>query len=145
MEADDVVSLISTADGHTMARVRHAQPVSRVFFNTEVSLLATKNRKGTVRLIDTATGIEVAKHMPHGGASAAAFSSDGKYLAFATKNGIRIYPSNPDNLFSLICEKAGQNLSKADWGDYIDPNEPWRPTCPYWRNPETTTVDLLTK
>ena len=59
-------------------------------------------------------------------------------VAFATKRGVQLYPSKPELLFNQLCEKAGANLSQEEWTDYIGEAEPWRATCPEWRNPHNT-------
>lgn len=113
---DGIVYLIATADGRELARIRHNQFVPDIRFSGDARFLATRTVDGTVRLVSTETGAEVAKYQPAGGA---AFSPDGTLLALATQNGVRLYPSDPDRLFEPICAKAGQNLSKAEWEDYI--------------------------
>jgi hypothetical protein len=66
--------------------------------------------------------------LPDGGSSA-------QLWALATKHGVRVYPSDPERLFELMCAKAGQNLTQQAWNDYIGTDESWRPTCPNWHNP----------
>lgn len=136
LHEDNIVSLWDTRTGKTLGRIRHDRFVSNYSFSKDARLLLTLSQEGVAHLISTETGMEVAQYNPDGGVQGAHFAADGEILAIGTKNGMRLYPSDPEVLFARLCAKAGANLSQEEWNDYIGAEEPWRATCPGWRNPD---------
>jgi WD40 repeat protein len=132
---NNAVSIVNTKTGQTEGRVRHDRHVTNHFFGPDSRLLLTVSFAGVARLISTKTGREVARYGPEEGIQDAEFTTNGKFVAFATKRGVQLFPSNPELLFKQLCEKAGANLSQGEWNDYIGESDPWHATCPNWRTP----------
>jgi hypothetical protein len=58
------------------------------------------------------------------------FSQDGKLLAYATgARTVGIFRLDPESLRQLACQKAGRNLSRAEWDKYIGDAFPYEDTC----------------
>jgi sugar lactone lactonase YvrE len=98
--------------------------------------LATFREDGTLRLVSTETGAEVARYRPPGGANSYDWSPDGKLLALATKQGVRLYPSDPERLFELVCAKAGAKGNGKTASVRTSPGGRRD-----WRSPDATTPD----
>lgn len=139
LHEDESVSLHDTATGKTIGRVRHDRDVSEFSLSLDGRYLLTRSFGGVVRLIRTATGAPIARYQPEGGVTGAQFVLGGEMVAIGQQAGVRLYPSDTDVLFSKLCAKAGANLSRAEWADYIGQDEPWRPTCPNWEHPVAPT------
>ena len=133
---DNMARLIETGGGTEVARIEHGGPVYSVALSPDGRRLATGSEDNTARLIETASGTEMAR-IEHGGAVwSVAFSPDGRLLATASAdNTTRLLWADPQRVFDLLCQRAGRNLSRAEWNTYIGADEPWRRTCPNWRNP----------
>jgi WD40 repeat protein len=135
LHEDQSVSLHDTATAKEIGRVRHDRDVSEFSLSLDGRHLLTRSFGGVVRVVSTATGAPIARYQPEGGVTGAQFVLGGEMVAIGQQAGVRLYPSDTDVLFSKICAKAGANLSRAEWADYIGQDEPWRPTCPNWEHP----------
>lgn len=65
-----------------------------------------------------------------------AFSEDGEYLAFLTKNNeiytFNLFDLTPEGLHKRACYIANRNLTAAEWKQYIGnllPDQPYEKTC----------------
>lgn len=72
-----------------------------------------------------------------------AFSSDGRWLATASRDGTaRMWRVNLGELVQMTCTHAGRNLAWDEWQTYF-PGEAYRPTCPQWGvHPSVPETDL---
>jgi WD40 repeat protein len=87
-------------------------------------------------MVETATGREVARFEHGSPVYQVDFVADGQSLLTRSYGGqVRLWPTNPDWPFEQLCQRMGQNLSRAEWKTLFD-DEPWEPTCPGWRNPD---------
>ena len=59
------------------------------------------------------------------------FSPDGDQLLTASRETVRIWTMEIDELLSMGCRSAGRNLTQAEWKQYF-PYEPYRKTCEQW-------------
>ena len=97
-------------------------------------MLASDNIDNTITLWDVDT------HQPIGQpltghnflVSSIALSPDGKALASGSGDGtIILWDVNPQSWIEKSCQRAGRNLSLAEWQKYF-PNENYRVTCSQW-------------
>jgi WD40 repeat protein len=87
-----------------------------------------------VRLWDPATGKQLARLTGHTETvSAVAFSPDGKTLATAGFDTIRVWKemlwSSSTDLHTTVCDLLLQGLSRPEWAQYA-PGIPYRRSCP---------------
>jgi WD40 repeat protein/energy-coupling factor transporter ATP-binding protein EcfA2 len=74
-----------------------------------------------------------------------AFSPDGKTLASGgIDNNIILYDVDPQSWIAKTCQRAGRNLTRAEWGLYFGDLE-YVKTCPEWPpQPEATPNPVIT-
>jgi WD40 repeat protein len=139
---DGAVRLIEPASGREIARIEHGGPVRALTFSPNGRFLATGSENKMALVLRTEQGQEgreVAR-VEHGGRVWwVGFSPDSRVLVTFSEIGVvRVIRPDPEYVFDLLCHRAGQNLSRAEWNTYIGPTESWRPTCANWHNPEET-------
>ena len=102
-------------------------------FNSDGTLLATASDDGSVRLIKTKDGREIARLKRPNFINAVAFSPDGTLLATGSNDGSAGIWLAPNTLLAKLCaERVGRNLTAEEWIWHIGPVEDWAPTCPKW-------------
>lgn len=126
------IDMVSLQDGETMYRIRTSNDsyITYAFSNTADYLLISDRSVRSHRLIETATGTELASY----NARSAGFSPDGSRVVILGDIGLRALPVDPDEIIERLCEKSGTNLSADVWKDYFGTAEAWRPTCAGWEN-----------
>jgi WD40 repeat protein len=65
------------------------------------------------------------------GTAALAISLDGRWLIAGDNNGVvRLWELSIESLLEQSCQRAGRNLTYAEWFQYSPPGEPYHITCP---------------
>lgn len=65
------------------------------------------------------------------GTAALAISLDGRWLIAGDYNGVvRLWELSIESLLEQSCQRAGRNLTHAEWFQYFPPGEPYHITCP---------------
>ena len=119
----------------------HSDFVDSIVFSPDGKILASGGDDSIVILWDVET--QQAIGQPLKGHSnwvfSLAFSPDGKFLASSDTNGtIILWDLTPESWIEKSCQRAGRNLTRAEWTQYFL-NEPYRTTCPQWPlEPEET-------
>jgi WD40 repeat protein len=131
---DGSVALTTFATKARLTRHVHGSIITHVAFSRDSRWLATGSFDATARALDAATGDEVSRVAHRGPIIAVDFSPDGKLLATASRDGTAmIHDVDPQATFDRLCERAGRNLTRAEWAEVFGDAATWRPTCPRWR------------
>jgi hypothetical protein len=93
-------------------------------------LLAVGGTEGLVRLYDLATRAQIGDPFPSGtNLTSAIFAPDDR--AFIERgNPPLVWDIDPASWREKACAVAGRNMTKAEWRQYMPPDEAYRPTCP---------------
>ncbi|MEP3083326.1 MAG: PQQ-binding-like beta-propeller repeat protein [Sedimentitalea sp.] len=135
---DNTAHILDTQTGEEIARIEHGGSVTAVAFSPDGTRIATASGDNAAHIFNAYNGEEIAR-IEHGDiVIAVAFSLDGIRIATTSNDGIaRIFDADLGRIFERLCEeRAGRNLTRNEWERYIGFIEPWRPTCPQWRNAE---------
>ena len=131
--------LVETTSGKELVRIDHGAEVNSMVFSPDSRFLATASADRTARLVEISSRKEVARIEHAAAVLNIDFSPDGRLLATASEdNTARMVWADPQHIFDLLCSKAGRNLTREEWNNYIGVGEP-KPSCPGWRN-ETRAV-----
>lgn len=105
-------------------------PVFSVAFSPDGCWIAGGGN-GIVRVWKATTGREIARMEHNDDVLAVAFSPDGRSIISGSKDGtILVWPWRPEDLVAEACRRLPRNLTREEWGRYIGPEVPYRPTCP---------------
>lgn len=95
--------------------------------------LATANNDGTVIVWDLESGQPAQILQGHtGGVLNVAWSPDEQLASMSTDDTIIIWEMNPDIWIDQSCQRAGRNLTKEEWNQYLDWKGEYHITCPHW-------------
>jgi WD40 repeat protein len=130
------VGLASIEEKRQIAGWRHGAGVMTLQFSPDSRLLATASEDGTVQFTNTRDGRALARFEHDASVDHIGFSPDGRWLATQSGGVARLFRANPGWSIEQLCARTGVNLSRSEWESVIGPEEPWRPTCPNWRNPD---------
>ncbi len=101
-----------------------------ISFSPDGNMLATANEDGSLGFWQV--GTETLEHL-QGHSSIAwsvTFSQDGKWLVSASEDGtVRFWPAVIEEVRQLACQKAGRNLTEAEWQDMFG-TMAYQVTCP---------------
>jgi WD40 repeat protein len=101
-----------------------------VAFSPDSKLLATANEDGSLGLWQAGTGVLELLQGHTDTAWSVSFSKDGKWLVSASEDGtVRFWQASIDEVRRLACQKAGRNLTKAEWQEMFG-TMTYRVTCP---------------
>lgn len=109
-----------------------------IVFSPNSDTFVSRDYLGAVTLWDSTSGKPIGQ--PIKGIETIfswAFSPDGKTLAVGVQSGILLMDVDPEKWVALSCERAGRNLTRAEWAQYF-PNEDYRKTCKQWPLEEET-------
>jgi len=132
----------SNDEAKEIARLQHGAGVMTLQFSPDSRVLATASEDGTVQFMDTHNGHTIARFEHGAPVGHIEFSSDGRWLSTHSEGTARLFRADLDWYIEQLCSRAGTNLSRSDWANVIGPDEPWRPTCPNWHDPD---VDVAAK
>jgi WD40 repeat protein len=111
------------------------QRVSSVAFNFDGRILSSASYDNTMVVWDVASGLPLDIFDSEVDNYSGAFSPDGNLLASGgAASGISkiiLWDLNPQNWIAIACQRAGRNLTRAEWEQFF-PGEPYRQTCPQW-------------
>ena len=112
-------------------RLDHPDKVRLISFNLDGSQLMSVTYDGTVRLWDWKARKQLAVIPLGSGVLAAQVMGDAQ-IALLTRNKFVTYNWQPENLRQRLCERARQNLTKAEWvGFQLDETDyPYQKLCP---------------
>lgn len=119
----------------------HLSSVQSVAFSPAGKILASGGADRSIILWDVASRQPIGQPLTGhtGSVNSLVFSPDGKTLVSAS-NEIIVWDLDPQLWVEKSCQRAGRNLTRAEWTQYF-PNEEYRVTCAQWPlQLETTTI-----
>ena len=143
-----VVAQLPSSRAHTGGEVRlfdvdtfdlltafagQAAAASDIVFSADGRLMVTREiaEVSTARLWDVEAGVPIGSSFgPSPGAPALA--PDGSFLVIANEDGVTRWSLNPDVWREQACVAAGRNLTRAEWAEFLPPEQPYRATCEQW-------------
>jgi WD40 repeat protein len=140
---DQTVILWNVASQQMMGQPLHGHQnfIYGVAFSPDGKTVASASFDQTVILWDVATHQPVGQPL-RGHSSvvwSVAFAPDSKTLASSSGDeSIILWNLDMESWIELACQRAGRNLTRAEWTQYFS-DEPYHATCPQWPlEPETT-------
>ncbi len=133
--------VFETASGREVIHFvsREGVSVQAVAFSSDGRLVATGSSDGTVRILESATGKDVAWMVSGGSVERVRFEEQERYLlaasrtfSFDSKTEF-ILTRNlllPQDLVEDACSRVTRNLTEAEWTHYVGPEVPYHETCP---------------
>jgi WD40 repeat protein len=123
----------------------HQAFIYNVAFSPDGKTVASASFDQTIILWDIATHESIGQPL-RGHSSvvwSVAFSPDSKTLASASgDSSIIFWDLDVQSWITLACQRAGRNLTRTEWAQYL-PDEEYRATCPQWPlEPETTPTPI---
>ena len=67
----------------------------------------------------------------------AASELSNRFLITAADGGVREWNFDFDSWPAIACERAGRNLTRAEWTQYLPSGEPYHITCPQLPPPDS--------
>jgi WD40 repeat protein len=55
--------------------------------------------------------------------------ADGRLASSGLDGKIKLWLVDEEKLIAALCLRAGRNLTKNEWAQYIGSNIPWKPSC----------------
>jgi WD40 repeat protein len=102
-----------------------------VAFSPDGTVIVSVSGDGTVQQWESVTGKPISQALgrvrPVAGA---AFSPDGKVIAVAVDQTVRLWPLDIDEWVRHACALAGRNLRQEEWNEFIGRDRPYVRTCP---------------
>jgi dipeptidyl aminopeptidase/acylaminoacyl peptidase len=121
--------------GEETSRFEQNGEVLALVFSPDGTRLAIGGDDNAAKVLKADTGEEIGIIDHDGTAYTVSFSPDGTRVAVGSGDGdVRIVPTVAEEVFAELCgDRAGRNLTQAEWERYIGQDEKWQPTCPEWR------------
>ncbi len=112
-----------------VASLSHEFPVEAIDMSPDGRWLATGAWDNTVRIWETSSGLELTRRVFGHIVSDVAFGESGRRIAVASwDKSARTWLWQSDDLISAVCERLSQNLSAAEWHQFV-PNIEYKKTC----------------
>jgi WD40 repeat protein len=109
----------------------HGQDVNSVAWSDD-GRLASGSNDGTVILWELGRGVPDQVLEGHGDrVTSVAWSDDGRLASGSNDGMVRVWQLNPEIWTAEACQRAGRNLTRAEWDLYF-PNGDYRKTCDQW-------------
>jgi hypothetical protein len=112
----------------------HSEQVLDIHFSGNGRTLATGSFDGTVILYDVASRQPIGDPLDagYGGVAIAEITPDGHILASSYLQGqVVIWDINPDSWQRRACARAGRNLTRDEWRQYLGTRR-YHKTCAQW-------------
>lgn len=127
---DSVIKIWSTQTWQVITTLNAGSRTWALAFSPDSQALATANEDGTLGLWErNSETLELLQGHTNTTWSVS-FSQDGKWIVSASEDGtVRFWPASIAEVRTLACQKAGRNLSKAEWQDMFGTFD-YQATCP---------------
>ncbi len=127
---DSTIKLWSTKTWKLVTTLGVGSRVWAITFSPDSTLLASSNEDGTLGLWQKDSE-ELELLRGHSDTAwSVSFSKDGKWLVSASEDRtIRFWPASITDVRQFSCQKAGRNLSQAEWQDMFG-TMTYHATCP---------------
>lgn len=126
----DTVYLYPMGSPNQFRRPFTVREIANSAMTSDWKTMATVSRTGQLQLWDLAEGFGWGDPIVVSPALAqVAFSPDGKYVAAGGKDGVWLVDITPQHWIDRNCDRAGRNLSLAEWNKYIGANRRYAKTC----------------
>jgi WD40 repeat protein len=134
--SDGTVRVWDAATGKTTTTLTgHTDGVYGVYavaWSPDGTRIATASRDRTARVWDADTGKTTVIFTGYTGyVLDVAWSPDGARIATASLDGTARIRSLPPAWPAQLCSRAGRNLTRAEWDEYVGA-QPYRRQCPQW-------------
>jgi WD40 repeat protein len=100
-------------------------------FSRDGRLLLVRGATGSIRLVDTASRIQLGEPIEQGldRHRVAALRPDGGELAVRTDDGLRVWDLQPQHWVRAVCSTVGRHLTREEWGTFLGEVGPYDPGC----------------
>jgi formylglycine-generating enzyme required for sulfatase activity len=93
-------------------------------------LIASEMQDPNIHIWDITANQEIVRVAHDGFPRFVAFSPDGKYVISSHNHVARVWIYRPEDLIADACSRVTQNLSRAEWQQYIGDALPYQAVCP---------------